>query len=100
MDIYSKLVEKVREVGREVRRFESLAGTKVVYEVKGYEIVVDTLPFRPSDLIVHVSKGGKPIYLSPSSLRGMARIGISLPAELCDPKILEKVYEDISGGGP
>ncbi|MFA5407516.1 MAG: hypothetical protein WC343_01965 [Bacilli bacterium] len=69
---YAEFTAYVQQHGRRTHAYPSPGGVKEIYDLRGLQVVLDTAPVQPEDLVVAVIRGGEILYLSPAGCRGAA----------------------------
>jgi len=72
MTPYAEFTAYVRHHGRLTATYPSPGGVKEIYDLHGLQVVLDTAPEQPEDLVVAVLRGEEILYLSPAGCRGAA----------------------------
>ena len=72
MTLYAEFTAYVQQHGRRTTTYPSPGGVKEIYDLHGLQVVLDTAPVQPEDLVVAVIRGGEILYLSPAGCRGAA----------------------------
>jgi len=72
MTPYAEFTAYVRQHGHLTTTYPSPGGLKEIYDIRGLQVVLDTAPVRPEDLVVAVLRGDEILYLSPAGCRGAA----------------------------
>ena len=72
MTPYAEFTTYVKQHGRRAITYPSPGGIKEVYDLHGLQVVLDTAPKGPEDLVVAVLRGDEILYLSPAGCRGAA----------------------------
>ena len=72
MTLYAEFTAYVQQHGRRTTAYPSPGGIKEIYDLHGLQIVLDTAPEVPEDLVVAILQGDEILYLSPAGCRGAA----------------------------
>ena len=72
MTPYAEFTAYVRQHGRRTATYPSPGGIKEIHDLHGLQVVLDTAPEQPEDLVVAVLRGEEILYLSPAGCRGAA----------------------------
>lgn len=74
MTPYAEFAAYVQQHDRRTIVYPSPGGVKEIYDLHGIQVVLDTAPEVPEDLVVAVLRGDEILYLSPAGCRGAAML--------------------------